>query len=486
MANPTNDRALAALLALEADEPNSPETDEKAHAQFLPALDERVELFLRAVYGGRDSFTEAERASARQQILNAIAADIADKSNDETLANGAHAVVGVGPAQVSTSATTRAPARRARRSLGDQVLDALQRWLLMPTFAGGPARLAAASFVTLLVAGVAWSAAWFYAARTAETAIANWIDWEARSGRVYDCGSRTIVGFPFRVELTCADPKVTIASEQSTLVVNAKELRAVASIFRADVLTAEIAGPISVADSGQARFQGNWTRARTTLRGTPANPDQISVVFDSLQFYRVTQSSMEPLFAGEQLDLNASFSPSSATGKFDVKIAAHVTGGSIAAGGPITSEPLTAEVTAALHDVGTATPMILSAQLREWQAAGGRLEMTRAQVRQGEALATGAGTIALNNGGRVEGRLQMTATGAYAQLAQSLIDRERNSAQTLLDGQRPLTRSLGNPDAQSRRQPNAAPPGQVELSIRFSDGAVFLGPAQLGVIPPLF
>src|SRR4249919_3266694 len=45
----------------------------------LPTLDERVTLYLRAVYGKSD-FTRDEYSEARKLILNAMAADFAAKS----------------------------------------------------------------------------------------------------------------------------------------------------------------------------------------------------------------------------------------------------------------------------------------------------------------------------------------------------------------------------------------------------------------------
>ena len=46
----------------------------------VPSLEERARLFLRAIHGERD-FTSSEHAEAHSTILNAMAADIAAKSN---------------------------------------------------------------------------------------------------------------------------------------------------------------------------------------------------------------------------------------------------------------------------------------------------------------------------------------------------------------------------------------------------------------------
>jgi len=60
----------------------------------------------------------------------------------------------------------------------------------------------------LLVAAAAWSGFWFYAASEVGVRADAWQAQEAKSGRVYDCGQRTVAGFPFRLEIRCGDASV--------------------------------------------------------------------------------------------------------------------------------------------------------------------------------------------------------------------------------------------------------------------------------------
>jgi hypothetical protein len=64
-------------LALEANE-----GQENIGNDVLPTLDERVTLYLRAVHGNRE-FTEEERSTARDTLLNSMAADIAAHSAEQ-------------------------------------------------------------------------------------------------------------------------------------------------------------------------------------------------------------------------------------------------------------------------------------------------------------------------------------------------------------------------------------------------------------------
>src|SRR5262249_43005299 len=149
-------------------------------------------------------------------------------------------------------------------------------------------RIALAGALALVILGLAWSVTWWHAAQTAETAIAGLIESEGKSGRAYTCGSRTVGGFPFAVEVSCMEPKATINSGGGTFVVNAKELRTTASILKPGELVTDVVGPVSVAEAGRpASYLGNWTSGRTVVRNASDRPDQLSVVLDGAQFYRV-------------------------------------------------------------------------------------------------------------------------------------------------------------------------------------------------------
>ena len=65
----------------------------------------------------------------------------------------------------------------------------------------------------LVVAAAAWSAFWFYAASEVGVRADAWRAQEAKSGRVYDCGKRSVAGFPFRLEVRCDDASVALVSQ---------------------------------------------------------------------------------------------------------------------------------------------------------------------------------------------------------------------------------------------------------------------------------
>src|SRR5260370_7720973 len=63
--------------------------------------------------------------------------------------------------------------------------------------------------VLLLIAAAPWSAFWFYAASQVDVKADAWRAHEAKSGRVYDWASRSVAGYPFRLEVPCPAPRAS-------------------------------------------------------------------------------------------------------------------------------------------------------------------------------------------------------------------------------------------------------------------------------------
>ena len=73
--------------------------------------------------------------------------------------------------------------------------------------------MAAVSSLALVIAAAGWSAFWFYAAERANQIIAGWLEREARVGRIYRCGSQSLGGFPFRIEVRCTNASVEVGDD---------------------------------------------------------------------------------------------------------------------------------------------------------------------------------------------------------------------------------------------------------------------------------
>src|SRR5882724_4975511 len=152
----------------------------------------------------------------------------------------------------------------------------------------------------LLAAAVAWSGFWFYAASEASVRADAWAAQEAKSGRIYDCGKRSVAGYPFRLEVRCEDASVTLVSQtagaQTPFTAQLGEIMVIASIYQPKLLIAEFKAPATIADRGQPpSMKVNWTVARSSVAGLPAVPERASIVFDNPSIDRVNGPVQTPL-----------------------------------------------------------------------------------------------------------------------------------------------------------------------------------------------
>jgi hypothetical protein len=167
---------------------------------------------------------------------------------------------------------------------------------------------------------------------------------------------------------------------------------------------------------------------------------------------------------------------------------------------PLAEEPVDADIAATLHGLADFAPKPWPVRFREIQARGGRIEITHARLQQGETLAVAAGTLALTERGTLEGQLQMTMVGIERVLkaldleqmmSQGEVGQTIDALDRLVPGLGKLARRNATPSVIAglgALGQNATLDGKpaVSVPLRFSDGAVLLGPFAIGRVPPLF
>src|SRR5476649_1763944 len=115
----------------------------------------------------------------------------------------------------------------------------------------------------LLVAAIAWSAFWFYAASKVDENVDAWRAREAKSGRVYDCAKRSVAGFPFRFEVRCDGASVALRSQtatQAAFTAKLGEILVVAQVYDPKLVIAEFSAPATIAErGGPPSLSVNWS-----------------------------------------------------------------------------------------------------------------------------------------------------------------------------------------------------------------------------------
>lgn len=364
------------------------------------------------------------------------------------------------------------PAPQRRRSIG---------WLI--------------PFLVLVIVVAGWCAFWFYAAERARDTIAGWIEREARGGRVYTCGSQALGGFPFRIEFRCNQANAEFEKTRPPVNLSAGNVLAAVQVYQPTLVLAEIDGPVTIADPGQPpKMTANWTLAQVSLRGTPRNPQRVSLAAEKLTLDQPGTGKPERLFAADKGQLHGRLASGTVRENPVIDVAASLRAATALSWHPLAAQPFDFDGDARLVGLRNFQPKAWSERFKEIQQANGRIEVRSARLKQGDLLAVATGNLKLTKQGYLEGELTVTASGVekiLPALGMEALARQGNTRSQRLGA------ALGMLDQMA---PGAIAGAvsllgeQVELEgrratrmpLRFKDGLATLGPVKLGQTPPLF
>jgi hypothetical protein len=378
--------------------------------------------------------------------------------------------------------------------------------------------------VLLLIAAMAWSAFWFYAASEVDGKADAWRAQEAKSGRVYDCARRSVAGFPFRLEVRCDGASVVLQSQTAgqaaaqTPPVTARlgQILVVAQVYDPKLLIAEFTAPARISDRSGASMLVNWRTARSSVVGLPAIPQRASIVFDDPSIDRITGSIQTPLVRAKHVELHGRLADGATLDHPVIETVVQIQAGSVQEVHPLLTQPFDADMRALLTGLKDFAPKPWPERFREIQASGGHVEIVQSRIAQGDLVAVAAGTLGLTAQGNLDGELQMTVAGIEKVIPalglekmlddgvpQATLDRVAPGVKTkdvsnllgALDraipglgkvvkqnvnvGVMAGINSLGKEAELEGKKARAFP-------LRFVDGTVYIGPLKVGQIPPLF
>ena len=360
-----------------------------------------------------------------------------------------------------------------------------------------------AIFVLAILAVVAgWTGFWKFAADKAQQTIDGWRAREARSGRIYDCGSQTVGGFPFRIEVTCDRASAVFRSNEPPIELKAASLLVVAQVYQPGLIISEFHGPLTIGQPGkEPEFLADWKLAQSSVRGTPAAPQRASLVFDDPVVDRMSGTGQENLLRARHIEVHGRIAEGSVTDKPVIEVALQLDQASSPALHPAAAQPINATATARLRGLNDSSPKPWAARFREIQAADGRIDITQVRIQQGDILAVGAGALSINPNGRLEGQLRITMAGLEQFLAaigarQKIqtspnMDKLAGALDRLAPGLGEVARQQAGANLSAGinmlgEQTMLEGKRAVTLPLRFTDGAAFLGPIPIGNAPALF
>ena len=374
--------------------------------------------------------------------------------------------------------------------------------------------------VLVLIAAVAWSAFWFYAASEVDVKADAWRAQEAKSGRVYDCARRSVAGFPFRLEVRCDGASVLLQSQAAapTQPVTAKlgQILVVAQVYDPKLVIAEFTAPARISDRSGASMLVNWRTARASVVGLPAIPQRASIVFDDPSIDRISGSIQTALARAKHVELHGRLADGATLDHPVVETVVNIQAGSLQEVHPLLTQPFDADMRALLSGLKDFAPKPWPERFREIQASGGHVELVQSRIAQGDLVAVATGTLGLTAQGNLDGELQMTVAGIEKVIPMLGLEKMLDDGvpQATLDRVAPgvKTKDVSNlMGALDRAIPGLGKVVKQNVNVgvmaginslgkeaelegkkarafplRFVDGAVYIGSLKVGQIPPLF
>src|SRR5262249_17927339 len=352
-------------------------------------------------------------------------------------------------------------------------------------------------FILVVLLAVAWTAVWFYAAGRAQEEIAALRVREAKAGRAQDCASQSIAGYPFRIEVRCGGASFELKGNP-TLRLSLPSALAAVQVYDPKLLISEFTAPLEISEPGRPPSTiVDWRLGQASVRGLPAGIERASLVLDAASV-RDAGGGGDVVFKAGRVELHGRQAGDATPGNPAIETVLRLNGAVADKLHPLAGKPIDAEIATMLRGVDDISPKPWPMRLREWQARDGRPENGRARLAQGGGgRGGGAAALAAAPGRGLDGNLQVTVVGIEKLLKMFEIDRIMSEGQigATLGALDRLVPGLGGIARQNAAPGLVAALGQravldgkpaVAFPVRFADGTVFLGPFQVGMVPPLF
>lgn len=333
-------------------------------------------------------------------------------------------------------------------------------------------RIAAAALIAVLLAA-AWSAGWFYAAHEAGRQLDGWLKSEATVGRDWTCPKREIGGYPVAITVSCRDATFSGRGLGQNVAGSVAHVIAGVSILHPASVTVDMEPPLSYRTlDGDTRLTAEWKALRIVIDGISTARE---VSLDGRDIALRGSFGQAGEQHGEASNLDAVFTPS---GPSHALLAYAI--GVRAAKVPFLDTllggrtPINIDLRGQVDHTNIDEARTPDEAAEKWRRAGGSVEFADAQLRRGETHIKAHGNLRLDDGHRLEGKLDTQLVGLGPILQRFGISGNLAAIGSL------LSHVFG---AQPSR--SASEPGAINLPVRFQKGHLTIGPivTQVQLLP---
>lgn len=320
----------------------------------------------------------------------------------------------------------------------------------------------------LLVAlGLAWSGFWLYSSRLAETSVEHWIAAEAAHGRIWSCADREISGYPFRIELNCSSISLDGALGGSSVHMTSGRMHAATQVYAPKLILADFSGPFKI-ESADSSTEATWDSLRASIR-LSNKLERLSIV--TQQPRAAVNTNAGDRYGGDakSSELHIRYDPNRPDEDRAIDIAFSLAQANLPALSSLTGS--TSKVDLSVSGAATKAldihPQRWRDMMETWRRAGGVFLVENGQIKKGDLDVRGKGLLQLDDSRRVQGRLDVNASGIGPLLTSITGGSSLNQLVLPL-----LQRKDGTP---------------VQWPVRLQDGRIQIGPLRSGpVLAPIY
>ncbi|MES2905471.1 MAG: DUF2125 domain-containing protein [Pseudomonadota bacterium] len=325
--------------------------------------------------------------------------------------------------------------------------------------------LLGAMIILLIGIGAAWTYGWMLARDMVAQKFDAFLAREVQAGRIHECGSRRIGGYPFLIEITCDAPVIRFADGKGQMSVSFSSLKTVALIYAPNHIITEFGSPLVVSQNDQTVFSASFRDAQTSFRHKDNSFERFSLIADDLQI-----EFPQKIFA-KHAEFHIRPSLSSATGQdYDLAVEAE----KLVL--PNASSEQSVDVSLASAVRGWPSWRVSAhTTLNEWQQSEGHVDIQDLRIKRNDGLFVTKGDLHFNDARRAEGRFDATFVNS-SNLLRGLVMQGQNDAGALFG---PLFMMLGKKvEFEGKRA--------TQMQLKVDNGVISLGSLVLGELPPLY
>jgi hypothetical protein len=324
----------------------------------------------------------------------------------------------------------------------------------------------------IMAVAIGWPVFWYVKSRQTASAVTAWMTHEARLGRAWSCPTQKTGGFPFSVEISCANLLFQGDVLGKALTGTVRGFRATSPLLRTDNVLAQLDPPFAAKTSdGTFDITMQWGELFLDLEGQPGALDRLSLSGNQVQL----QGKVAGMGAvdGASGDVNVVLARNRYAHAYVFMFTFNQ--GSIPALNSLldTQLPIDMQVGGRISQVDLRGAETLQDFLENWRAANGHVDLTTGWLTSGHIIFDAKGGLDLDGQHRVKGKLDASFAGLDKAFRQLGVDPALINAGQVLAG------LLGGGQGAST--------GRMNLPLTFSEGFLSIGPVRTQIqIPPLY